>query len=220
LFAALEKKVFKERFDILKEALSGKPNAFVIIDPLELLFPIDTLKKTNILALYAELQRLLSKHPEAAMLITFNLRKWTKEESKRPSLLTNPREWMEEVCGTLDISNRSDVRIGMDIQSEEVRVINGIRRGEEMHPLLVRPIVIEGERLAGFELCPPEGEDLNVAFTPKQREYWTMLPSSFRFEEVADRLVPRASLSRLLARAKSLGLIEQPNGVWQKRGTR
>ncbi len=70
------------------------------------------------------------------MLITFNLRKWTKKDSKRPDLLAEPREWMEEVCGTLDILNRSDVRLGMDVHDEEVRVINGHPAGRGDAPPL------------------------------------------------------------------------------------
>ena len=107
------------------------------------------------LALYGALRRLLSEYPQAAMLITFNLRKWKKDGS-RPDLLAEPREWMEEVCGTLDILNRADVRLGMDIHDEDMRVINGIRRGEDMHPLLIRSVSIGEESLAGFELCPPK----------------------------------------------------------------
>jgi hypothetical protein len=218
LFAGLAQPKLQARLDLIDEALSAKPNSLVIIDPLELLFRIDTGKKQHVLCLYGELRKLLSKYPQAAMLITFNLRKWTKKDNNRPDLLTEPREWMEEVCGTLDILNRSDVRLGMDIHDEEVRVINGIRRGEEMHPLLIRPVSISGDKLSGFELCPPDSVNLDAAFTPKQKGYWAALPASFRFEEVADRLVPRASLSRLTARAKSLGIIERINSVWRKKG--
>lgn len=136
---------------------------------------------------------------------------------KRPKLLTDPREWLEEVCGTLDILNRSDVRLGMDIHDEDVRVINGIRRAEEMCPLLIRPVT-RNDVLAGFELCPPNDLGLKAVFTPKQLDYWDKLPAKFRFEEVADQSVPRASLKRLLDRAKSVGIVEQDNGAWQKRG--
>ena len=217
LLVALEKSI-TDRVDLLESALVRKPNALVVIDPLELLFRIDTGKKQPVLALYAALRRLLSKYPQAAMLLTFNLRKW-KNDGKRPDLLAVPRDWMEEVCGTLDILNRSDVRLGMDFHDEEVRVINGIRRGEDMHPLLVRPISNTDQKLAGFELCPPNGMNLHNALTTKQFEYWNQLPPMFRFEEVADRTVPRGSLSRLLARAKSLGIVEQAEGTWRKIGS-
>jgi hypothetical protein len=216
LLKALEDVKPESRLALIETALVEKPNALVMIDPLELLFRIDTGKKLHILWLYGRLRALLSKYPQAAMLITFNLRKW-KKDGYRPSLLAVPREWMEEVCGTLDILNRSDVRLGMDLHNEDARVINGVRRGEEMQPLLIRPITIEGESLAGFELCPPGGVRLAAALTSKQFEYWNALPPTFRFDEVADRLVPRASLSRLLKRAKSLGVIEESSGGWQKK---
>ncbi len=139
----------------------------------------------------------------------------------RPKLVTDPREWLEEVCGTLDILNRSDVRLGMDFHDSDeiVRVVNGVRRGEDMHPLLIRPVTYN-DALAGFELCPPNDLGLKDVFTPKQLEYWDKLPAKFRFEEVADKTIPRASLKRLLDRAKSVGIVEQDNGAWQKRGDR
>lgn len=199
---------------LIEEALRKKPNALVVIDPLELLFRIDTGKKKDVLLLYGKLRRLLALYPQSAMLITFNLRKRDKKVGS-PDLLTDPRSWLEEVCGTLDILNRSDVRLGIDLRDEDVRVINGIRRGEEMHPSLIRP-VIHNDRLAGFELCPPDSTGIRSALTPRQLEHWNKLPPKFRFEEVADKLVPRGSLSRLISRSKSLGCIVQDSGVWQK----
>jgi len=206
------------RFAFLEEALRPKPNAIVIVDPLELLFTLDTGKKLPVLALYKGLRKVLSLYPKAALLITFNLRKWGKH-GRQPRLLTNPREWLEEVCGTLDIVNRSDVRLGVDMHDEDVRVINGIRRAEEMSPLLIRSVTHE-DQVAGFELCPPNDSALNAAFTHKQIEYWHKLLPRFRFEDIADKVVPRASLKRLLDRAKSLGLVESENGIWQKRDNR
>ncbi len=215
LFMALADPRFKVRLKLIEEALNEKPDALVIIDPLELLFRIDTTNKVYVLTLYAELRRLLSRYQHAAMLITFNLRKRDKK-GPQSNLLTDQRGWLEEVCGTLDILNRSDVRLGMDRYGEEARVINGIRRGEDMHPLIVKPVEIVPDTYAGFELCPPDVSIAAVLFTPKQREYWDKLPQEFRFEEVADSLVPRATLDRLLKRARSAGLVEQVSGLWKK----
>ncbi len=209
---------FDARRTLIDEALNDKQNALVLIDPLELLFRIDTGKKREVLALYTDLRQLLSKYPRAAMLVTFNLRKWGRD-GKRPRLLTNPREWLEEVCGTLDILNRSDVRLGLDFHDEDVRVLNGVRRAEDMCPLLIRSVA-HNDQLAGFELCPPDHSGLSAAFTPKQLEHWGKLPAKFRFEQIADQIVPRASLKRLLDRAKSLGIVESNNGFWLKRGDR
>ena len=215
LLAALEAG-FGARIALIESALNEKPDALVIIDPLELLFRIDTGKKMQILWLYSELRKLLSRYPHAALIITFNLRKWSGK-GPQPNLLSKPREWLEEVCGTLDIMNRSDVRLGMDSHDEDVCVVNGIRRGEEMHPLLIRSVTHRGQ-LAGFDFCSPEDSALKAAFTSKQVSYWNELPAKFRFEQVADKTVPRASLQRLLARAKSLGLVESnSDGLWVKK---
>ncbi len=79
LIAALAQPRPEERLKLIEEALRNKPDALVIIDPLELLFRIDTGKKLHVLWLYGELRRLLSQYPHAAMLNTFNLRKWVKK---------------------------------------------------------------------------------------------------------------------------------------------
>jgi len=146
VLAAIVEPKLRVRLQLIEHALNEQPDALVIIDPLELLFPIDTGKKTSILCLYGELRRLLSEHPHAAMCLTFNLRKLDRQRPYRPDLLKSPRLWLEEVCGTLDILNRSDVRLGMDaaIHDEDVRVINGIRRGEEMQPMLIRSVDVKG----------------------------------------------------------------------------
>jgi len=175
-FAALADPRFKVRLKLMEEALSDKPDALVIIDPLELLFRIDTTSKVFVLSLYSELRRLLSRFQHVAMLITFNLRKRDKKGTQS-DLLTDQRGWLEEVCGTLDILNRSDVRLGMDHYGEDARVINGIRRGEDLHPLIVKPVEIAPDIYAGFELCPSDVFTTASLFTPKQREYWGKLPN-------------------------------------------
>ena len=86
-----------------------------------------------------------------------------------------------------------------------------------MHPILIRSVVHAGDQLAGFEQVTPDQMDLLAALTKKQKQYWDQLPREFRFEEVADRSVPRSSLSRLLSRAKQFGTIEQkPDGTFTK----
>jgi len=205
-----------KRLQFVRGVLRGKPNALVIIDPVEMLFRIDTTKKADVVGLYTEFRFLLAEFPQASVLMTFNLRKKDRT-ARRPDLLSHPREWLEEVCGSLDIMNRSDVRLGMDFldREEQVRVINGIRRGEEMHPLLIRPVDYL-DRLAGFELSPADETDLKIALTSKQHIHWKSLPERFQFEEVANKVVPRVSLHRLLKRAKSLGVLLHENGVYTK----
>jgi len=201
------------RIALIDHAISRKRKALVTIDPLELMFRVDTLKKTEVLRLYERLRRLLSKYPEAAIITTFNLRKRDKKCGKN-DLLLDPRGWLEEVCGSLDILNRSDVRLGVDSHGDEGRVLNGIRRGEDMHPLIVRPVEIAPGEYAGFELCPPDTQTL---FTATQRSYWNNLPVSFRFDDVADKIVPRSTLWKMLERARQAGLAEFTDGQgWAK----
>ncbi len=217
LLEVLKSNKLKDRLDLLEEALRRKPNALVIIDPLEMLFRIDTGKKTNVLCLYNELKLLLARYPHAALSFTVNMRKQDPHRGL-PDLLSNPRGFLEEVCGTLDIHNRSDVRLGMDEYGEDTRVINGVRRGEEFHPLLVRPVGEPPENLAGFELVPPNDTDLVSALTSGQLKYWKDLATEFSFEAVADKTVPRSSLSRLIRRAQSLGLLvyDEKSGRYRK----
>lgn len=207
--------------EIVKKALASKPNALVVIDPAEMLFRIDTLKKRDVLGLYCALRTVLADYPHAAVIMTFNLRKKDKRSACEPNLLSDPRDWLEEIAGSLDLMNRSDVRLGMDFLTrdssadEGVRVINGIRRGEEMHPLLIRPVG-EAPNLAGYELAPSAVVMSSTAFTPVQQGYVKSLPSEFRWADAA-KVVPKSSLSRLLARAMSLGIItKDADGVYCK----
>ncbi len=212
-------KTFQDKVGFLKTILSRKPNALIIIDPLERFFSIDTNKKQPVMSLYCSFRSLLALYPHATILMTFNLRKKDRRDGRRPDLLHNPQTWLEEICGSLDLMNRSDVRLGMDFygDEDEARVVNGIRRGEEMDPLLIRPVGDPVAGLAGFEICPPSGLDLLSALTYQQRKYWDALPKEFRFDDIAEKkIVPRSSLSRLLRRAKSLALIREDVGTWRK----
>jgi hypothetical protein len=219
LLEALGKPGHAPKLKLLGDALSEKPNAVVFVDPLEMLFRLDTVKKLEVMILYQCLRRLLAEFPQSALLGTFNLRKQDRAKG-RANLLSDPRNWLEEVCGSLDLLNRCDVRLGIDIHpgNDELRVINGSRRGVEMHPLLIRSVLGGNDRPAGFEQVMPDQMDLMAALSKKQKLYWDQLAHEFKFEEVAGRTVPRSSLSRLLSRAKQFGAIEQkPDGTFTKR---
>jgi len=214
LLKVLESNDLEDRLAMIEGALKRKPNAVVVIDPLELLFRIDTSRKAEVLGLYSKLRLLLSKYPHAAMVLTFNLR---KRDKKAPisDLLSEPRDWMEEVCGSLDLMNRSDVRLGIDVHDDDIRVINGLRRGETMEPLLIRPVSY-GSELAGFELVAADTLTLQSALTPTQYGQWNKLPGRFRFNEAADKIVPRKTLARIVSRTKSLGALRDEGGVYAK----
>ena len=140
-------------------------------------FRLDTTKKPDVLGLYRELRNLLARFPKAAMMMTFNLRKRDRKNG-RANLLSDPRGWLEEVCGSLDLLNRSDVRLGIDCQGDDARVINGIVRGQEMHPLLIRSVTGSNDELAGFEQVTPDDLDFLVCADADQRAHWDKLPSS------------------------------------------
>lgn len=202
---------------LVEESLMKKPNAIVIFDPLELFIPIDKLKGKEIVAFYQRLGRLFATYPHASVLCTFNLRKPDATNTKKPNLLSDPRGWLREVSGVNEIMTRSDIRLGIDFFDEEqmVRVINGIVRGEPFKPLLIQPA---GDPEAGFELCPLDKFSLADVLTPNQVRYWPILPLSFTFNEGLRAGVPRSSLSRLIQRAMSVGLLRFENERWVKAG--
>lgn len=208
----------KACFELMEKDLKDKPDGLFVCDPVELFLRVDILKKGDVLTLVRNYRELLSEFPHAVLLNTFNLRKPDRMKGAVTGkiLLADPRRWLFEVAGTLDLMNRSDVRLGIDQFEDEVRVLNGIRRGEEMNPLFIRPIGISSDDLAGFELYRPSGPELSAAFSKKQLEHWQRLPEEFRFDDVAEKIVPKSSLSRLATRAKELGILEVTNGKWRK----
>src|SRR5205807_8989708 len=107
LLEALAVERTDKRLALLDEALTRNPNAVVFVDPPEVLFRIDTAKKIMILELYRQLRILISKFPASIVLLSFNMRKKDRRSQSSPNLLTDPRDWLEDVCGTLDIMNSS-----------------------------------------------------------------------------------------------------------------
>jgi hypothetical protein len=207
----------EERMGLIHDALKRKPNALVIIDPMDLMFPeVDKMKGQQVVDLYLRLRAVMCEYPRSLFLLTFNLRK-PHREARTPNLMSDPRGWLNEIAGNADIVNRCDVRLGIDTFQDEIRVVNGIRRGEEMHPVLVRPVG-EPDCLAGFEQCEPSEINLTTALSRTQQEYWALLPGEFGFEQIADKTVPRSSLSRLIRRAQSLGLLYDAEGLFVKLG--
>jgi hypothetical protein len=207
---------WRERQPFLRALLRESPNALLIIDPAELFFTLNRNRAYHVQALFRRLRELLKEFPKAAFLLVFNLHR-RRRRHERPSLLKSPLDWLEDVAGNLDLENRSDVRVGIDFHpsNPEGRVLNGVRRGEDMHALVIQQVGIPGE-LKGFELARPELLDVARAFSRQQRQYWHSMPNEFHFEDIADKSVPRASLSRLLERARSLGLLKSNEWVHRK----
>jgi hypothetical protein len=206
----------KKCLALVEESLNKNPKAVVVFDPVELFAPIDKLKGRDIVTFYQQLRKLFGTYPHAGMLCTFNLRKPDAKNPQKTNLLSDPRGWLQEVSGVNEIMTRSDIRLGIDFFDEEqtVRVINGIQRGEPFNPLLIQPA---GDPESGFELCPPDRFSLIDVFTSKQAQYWQMLSQSFSFNDGLRAGVPRSSLSRLIQRAMSIGLLLRlENEEWIK----
>jgi hypothetical protein len=218
LWAVMAEPGFESKVELIESALQKMPNAVVFIDPMALYFRINWSKANEVVTVVRELRSILHNYPRAAIAGTFNLRKLDRKGG-RADLLTDPRGWLEEVSGSLDILSRCDVRLGIETygHDEDVRVINGIVRGREMHPLLIRPVRNRDDKLAGFEQVTPGNLDLLTALTGTQKQHWDKLPVEFRFEQAADNLVPRASLSRLIERLQQLGALKRgEDGVYRK----
>ena len=200
----------ESKLGLIESALKDRPNAVVFIDPIAMYFPINWSSANEVVHTYRQLRSILHKYPRAVFVVTCNLRKRDRRGG-RADLLTDARGWLEEVSGSLDILNRSDVRLGIETYAhdEDVRVVNGIVRGREMNPLLIRPVCNRDDHLAGFEQVTSDNLGLLTALTPRQKEHWDKLPAHFRFDQVADDLVPRASLFRLIDKAESLDAIER-----------
>lgn len=213
LHAAMADPKDKVRFDLLVNALKRKPNALVLLDPLELLFRLDKLKSPQILKLYSDLRALLSNFPHAAILSTFNLRK-SDRKNGRPDLLLDPRGWLDEVCGSLDLLNRCDVRLGFDERSE-AKVLNGLRRGEGMTPTVVQSIEVAPLEYAGFEIAPGASTVAEAVLKKTELKHWNSLPDGFTFSE-GEKIVPHSSLDRLVKKCVGLGLLVNQQGRYAK----
>jgi hypothetical protein len=206
----------ESKLALIESTLKDKPNAVVFIDPLAMYFQINWTKQIEVVRIYHRLRLLLHKYSRAAIVSTFNLRKQDRK-NRRADLLSDPRSWLEEVSGSLDILNRSDVRLGIETHNDDVRVINGIVRGREMHPLLIHPVCNREGQLTGFEQVTPSSLDLLRALTETQKQHWDKLPTQFRFEQVADNPVPRTSLHRLIPRLQQLGVLKHgDDGIYRK----
>lgn len=199
---------FTKMIALLRSILERKPNAMFMFDPIEMAFPIE-LTKPNVLKLYRSFRSLFSEFNQACTVSTHNLRKVDRRATGFPDLAKDPHGWLEEISGTLDIVNRSDVRIGMARYSEGVSIVNGARRSEDMHPLLLAPIDDDPEELAGFRPITSSVRDLARIFSDEQLVHWNKLSKRFKFNDFANNGIAKSSLSRLVHRSLSIGILER-----------
>lgn len=215
----------KERFSWLEARLVEHPNALFVIDPIQLLYNIDKNKSQDVTALFNAFRTMKRRYRGATFVFVYNLRKDSTQTKERPSLLEYPHDWLQEISGSLDLQNRSDVRLGMEFMTRgerDIVVLNGIRRGETMEPFVLEAEVLpiaEGEvepRKAGFRRVDPTTLDTEQVFTGKMNAAWLEMDRMF----TAKQLVAASSNGtayRLIARAKRMGLVrEVAKGEYEK----
>lgn len=201
----------KGKLAFLGSILERKPNALLILDPIQRLFTVDTKRSDQVVSLYGGFRHMLSDYPKAAVLSTLNLRKLDKRTTCT-KLIEHPDEWMEEVSGTADIINRCDVRLGMEADEdmgEGAKVVNGFRRSDgPIGKLLIESVGDDPKHLAGYRLRQVDSLGLSRGLTEKQQIYWSMLPLSFTFDEALKLGVPRVSFHNTMLAARGLSAIK------------
>lgn len=204
----------------LRECLQKHPDTLFIIDPVEMFFSqLNLIKGEQVLITVDIWRELFAQYPQAAVLSSHNLRKPDSKRTVTPDLLDNVHGWLNEISGSSNLLNRSDVRVGMDRYRDDVRIINGIRRSEDMHPILLLPVEVDPddpERLGGYRAISAEHKDLKKSLGPSLATHFEKLPQQFRFNEVANNGCPRGTLWKLLKRSLSLGYVTHDKGVWAK----
>jgi hypothetical protein len=212
LLAALHRRP-EERIDFLRECLERRPNAAVFLDPFESFFPINKNYGDKVLEIFGQITRLFSAFPEASVTTLLNMRK-KDQRSKLPDLLTDPRGFLQEISGSMELLNRADTRLGFDYhpRDREVRVINGFLRSKgEFQPILLRAVGDDPENLSGYEQVAPDLIDLNAVLSQQQRIYWNQLWNGtgevFTWGEARKLGIPESPLWKILERGRSLGLL-------------
>lgn len=204
----------------LTALLKKNPDSLILLDPAEMLFPALLISKPDHALKIVHIWRsLFSEFPKAAVMGTYNMRK-LDPKAPIPDLIEDPHGWLREISGSNNLLSRSDIRIGMARRGrdDDVRLINGIRRGENMYPMLLLPVEVGGDPdvLGGFRRVSAQQGELRKMLGGKLGDYFSKLPSTFKFNDVAGNGVPRSTLSRLLNAAESLGYITKSKGLWAK----
>jgi hypothetical protein len=173
------------------------------------------IQKRETIKFVNRLRALLAHYPKALLVLVFNLRK--EKGAPRPSLLSDPHGWLQEISATNDIVSRVDVRLGLVKwgDDDQTRLLHGVRRGrDEMYPTYVRPVGDTPESLAGFETIPPIEVGLHQ-LSAAERSHWNKLPPAFTFTEAA-AFVPKSSLSKLVNKTRAAGLLGSDGRVFKK----
>ena len=204
-----------DRFTWLSKKLEAAPDSLIIIDPSDMLFPIEKNKGLIVVRLLSKFRRLSRKFPKAAFILVFNLRK-TKDHNNMPDLFASPRSWLQETAGNLDLQNRSDVRLGLDDWQEQegLLALNGIRRGTKMEPLVIEAIGRQDEE-TGFKLVNKDILLPEKVFSSRQLEGWEAMGDAFSIEDLS-QVMSVGTAYRIVKRALTFGLLQQVGDEYRK----
>lgn len=216
----------KERFKWVEEQLAAHPTGVFVIDPVQILFPeVDKNKSQHVTFLFSTFRTLKRKYRGASFIFVYNVRKDSNQKKEPVSLLEYPHDWLQEISGSLDLQNRSDVRLGMEFMKKgerDVVVLNGIRRGETIEPFLLEAVHLpdsgEEPRLGGFTRIAPESIDPETVLTAKMYAAWYEMDETFTVAELAKKS-SRGTAYRLIARARRMQIVKEVEpGRFQKVG--
>lgn len=215
LVGLMKKGTMTGRLQWIREKLTALPNALIMVDPLDTLFPIEKNKNLAVTVLFNHFRELSFDFPQAAFIFVFNLKK-ADPRADKPNLLVDPRTWLQQTSGAMAILDRSDVRLGLDEhpETEGVLVLHGLRRSEKMEPLLLEPDMFRGpddavDRETGFKIVDPGVADLTEALSPAMLDAWVQLESGgVTMQDILGVCRSRSMAYRLKARALALGLLE------------
>lgn len=214
-------KQLEDRMKWLEQKVATKPNAVVMMDPFNMFFPVDTKKGAHIMVVYKWCRMLHRKFPAVTFIFSFNTRKKSRISQHHPSLVKDPRDWLEEASGGLEIQSRSDVRLGLEYKGDpgdRLFHFNGWRRGEDMEPILLESVVLgEDEdrklKLAGFQASAVKDEDEAELLTPSQLEVWKgMAPGDYGIDDLQAAGLPRSSAYNMRNRLLRLGMVKDLGG--------
>ena len=204
----------EERFDWIADLLRRYPNCLFIVDPVQMVFNFDKNKSEQVITLYSRFRKFKKEFPTTTFLFVFNLRK-RDPSVPTPPLLTEPDRWLLDVAGSVDLNARGDTRLGLDFLDAKERaqiVLNGLRRGERMEPLVLESCIIgenaKGEPLeAGFVATEHGREDLTVSLSPRKLEAFQEAADEFDLAYLETRMA-RSTAYQMRARLKAMGLVE------------
>lgn len=221
------------QIEMLSDILSNEPDSVIIIDPVQSFFHLNKVDEREVSVTVSELRNLLNQYPRASIVTVWNLRKRDKKV-KRSNPLTNVRDHLDEVSGSGDIINRTDVRlvVGPHPAKPDLYVMNGVARGRKFSPILFRKVSIDPEgamdfsSLAGFEAV----DIVRSTLSPERYAQFVRLPVIFTVKYVGNKAVitspikkpfelPKTTAWRLVTKLLEEGLLtEVEPGTYTKAG--